>query len=43
VVLLTNDDKKRATLESENCLEGKLAITKVQESIRMLGTSFSKR
>eukprot|EP00435_Cladocopium_sp_Y103_P059600 s1213_g21.t1 len=38
--LLTNDDKKRVILESDASLEGKLTVTKVTDSIRMLGTSF---
>eukprot|EP00435_Cladocopium_sp_Y103_P017750 s3593_g4.t1 len=38
--LLTNDDKKRVILESDASLEGKLTMTKVRDSIRMLGTSF---
>ena len=38
--MLTNDDKKRVIIESDNSLEGKLTVTKVQDSIRMLGTSF---
>ena len=38
--LLTNDDKKRAILESDASLEGKLTMTKARDSIRMLGTSF---
>lgn len=38
--LLTNDDKKRVILESDSSLEGVLTISKVRDSIRMLGTSF---
>ena len=38
--LLTSDDKKRVILESDSSLEGKLTINRVQEAIRLLGTSF---
>ena len=38
--LLTHDDKKRVILESDKSLEGVLTMTKVRDSIRMLGTSF---
>eukprot|EP00435_Cladocopium_sp_Y103_P050906 s125_g15.t1 len=38
--ILSSEDKKRVILDSDNSLEGKLTIVKVQESIRMLGTSF---
>eukprot|EP00435_Cladocopium_sp_Y103_P033174 s279_g8.t1 len=39
--LLTSDDKKRVILESDSSLEGKQTINRVQEAIRLLGTSFS--
>lgn len=38
--LLTSDDKKRVILESDASLEGKLTIIRVQEAIRLLGTTF---
>ena len=38
--LLSSDDKKRVILDSDQSLEGTLTVTKVQESVRMLGTSF---
>ena len=38
--LLSSDDKKRVILESDSSLEGQLTITRVQEAIRLLGTSF---
>ena len=38
--LLSSDDKKRVILESDSSLEGQLTINKVQEAIRLLGTSF---
>ena len=38
--LLSSDDKKRVILESDSSLEGQLTINKVQEVIRLLGTSF---
>ena len=38
--LLSSDDKKRVILDSDQSLEGTLNVTKVQESARMLGTSF---
>ena len=37
--LLTSDDKKKVILESDSSLEGKLTINRVQEAIRLLGTS----
>ena len=37
---LSSEDKKRIILDSDNSLEGKLTILRVQESVRMLGTSF---
>ena len=37
---LSSEDKKRVIIDSDNALEGKLTMVKVQESIRMLGTSF---
>ena len=38
--LLTSDDKKRVILESDSSLEGRLTVPRVQEAIRLLGTSF---
>ena len=38
--LLTSDDKKRVILESDSSLEGRLTVQRVQEAIRLLGTSF---
>ncbi|CAL1168143.1 unnamed protein product [Cladocopium goreaui] len=38
--LLSSEDKKRVILESDASLEGKLTIVRVQEAIRLLGTTF---
>lgn len=38
--LLSSDDKKRIILDSDSSLEGKLTIVRVQEAVRLLGTSF---
>eukprot|EP00435_Cladocopium_sp_Y103_P013144 s1206_g3.t1 len=37
---LSSEDKKRIILDSDNSLDGKLTISRVQEAVRMLGTSF---
>eukprot|EP00435_Cladocopium_sp_Y103_P058236 s77_g20.t1 len=37
---LSSEDKKRIILDSDQSLEGKLTIGRVQEAVRMLGTSF---
>ena len=37
---LSGEDKKRIILDSDSSLEGKLTIVRVQEAVRMLGTSF---
>eukprot|EP00435_Cladocopium_sp_Y103_P021824 s3570_g5.t1 len=37
---LSSDDKKRIILDSDQSLEGKLTVNRVQEAVRMLGTSF---
>eukprot|EP00435_Cladocopium_sp_Y103_P059014 s1739_g21.t1 len=37
---LSSDDKKRIILDSDSSLEGTLTVGRVQEAVRMLGTSF---
>ena len=37
---LSSEDKKRIILDSDASLEGSLTIGRVQEAVRMLGTSF---
>ena len=37
---LSAEEKKRVIIDSDNSLEGKLAMSKVRESVRMLGASF---
>ena len=37
---LTSEDKKRIILDSDSSLEGTLAVSRVREAVRMLGTSF---
>ena len=37
---LSSEDKKRIILDSDSSLEGKLTIVRVQEAVRLLGTSF---
>eukprot|EP00435_Cladocopium_sp_Y103_P055989 s1015_g18.t1 len=37
---LSSEDKKRIILDSDQSLEGKLTVNRVQEAVRMLGTSF---
>eukprot|EP00435_Cladocopium_sp_Y103_P037018 s557_g9.t1 len=37
---LSSDDKKRIILDSDSSLEGSLTVGRVQEAVRMLGTSF---
>ena len=38
--MLTQEEKKRVILDSDNSLEGKLTMAKVREAVRMLGASF---
>ena len=38
--MLTQEEKKRVILDSDNSLEGKLTMVKVREAVRMLGASF---
>ena len=37
---LSSEDKKRIILDSDQSLEGKLTINRVQEAVRLLGTAF---
>eukprot|EP00435_Cladocopium_sp_Y103_P012700 s1358_g3.t1 len=37
---LSSEDKKRIILDSDSSLEGTLTISRVQEAVRLLGTSF---
>eukprot|EP00435_Cladocopium_sp_Y103_P025620 s2627_g6.t1 len=37
---LSSDDKKRIILDSDSSLEGTLTVGRVQDAVRMLGTSF---